>query len=250
MKKVFLTIVVSVLFLSSYAQKEGALKSNDDTLRFPKEKNKGRDIVVFDVYTDIWKGAPNNVSVRSINQGIDLYLMTNKPIGRSNFSITYGLGISSHNFYSDGIPLQGKDSVTGLSNGKTSFETLGSHYQKTVNYSTNKLNVTYLELPIELKFKSRDAHKRMFKASIGFKVGYCISDHTKYVGDDVLEGTTDQVTIKKSSIKNIENWDYGVIARVGKGWLNLMFAYSLSKTFNDNGPQMYPISVGISITPY
>ena len=117
-------------------------------------------------------------------------------------------------------------------------------------YKTNKLNLTYLDLPIELKFKTRDAHNRQLKFSFGFKIGYELSDHTKYVGDDVDEKTTDQVTIKKGNIKNINNWNYGVTARVGKGVFNLMAYYSLSKIFNNDGPQMYPISVGISITPY
>lgn len=245
-----------MLFINSYAQKETTLKSNDDTLRFPKDKNKGKDIIVFDLYSDIWKGTPNNISVRTIDQGIDFYLMTNHPIGTSNFSLAYGLGISSHNFYSDGVPVLERD-INNNPTGKTIFETLGNYYSNkgsynsnSVNYKTNKLNLTYLDLPIELKFKTRDAHNRQFKFSVGFKIGYELSDHTKYVGDDVLEGTTDEVTIKKGNIKNINNWNYGVTARIGKGVLNIFGYYSLSKIFNDNGPQIYPISVGISITPY
>ena len=248
MKKIILSIAIMMLFINSYAQKEATLK--DDTLRFPKDKNKGKDIIIFDLYSDIWilKDKPDIISVRTINQGINFYLMINRPISTSNFSIAYGLGISSHNFYSDGMPVLEK--INGVPTGKTIFETLGSHYQTTVNYKTNKLNLTYLDLPIELKFKTRDAHNRQLKFSLGFKIGYELSDHTKYVGDDVLEGTTDQITIKKGNIKNINNWNYGVTARVGKGVLNLMAYYSLSKIFNTDGPQMYPISVGISITPY
>ncbi|MEI6820658.1 MAG: porin family protein [Bacteroidota bacterium] len=247
MKKIILSIAIMMLFINSYAQKTAALK--DDTLRFPKDKNKGKDIIIFDVYSDIWKGAPNNITVRTIDQGINFYLMTNHPIGTSNFSIAYGLGISSHNFHSDGVPVLERD-ANGIPTGKTIFETLGSHYQTTVNYKTNKLNLTYLDLPIELKFKTRDAHNRQLKFSLGFKIGYELSNHTKFVGDDVLEGTTDEVTIKKGNIKNINNWNYGVTARIGKGMFNLMCYYSLSKIFNTDGPQMYPISVGISITPY
>ena len=249
MKKIILSIAIMMLFINSYAQRETTKVLKDDTLRFPKDKNKGKDIIVFDLYSDIWKGTPNNISVRTIDQGIDFYLMTNHPIGTSNFSLAYGLGISSHNFYSDGMPVLEKD-ASGNPTGKTIFETLGSHYQATVNYKTNKLNLTYLDLPIELKFKTRDAHNRQFKFSVGFKIGYELSDHTKYVGDDVLEGTTDEVTIKKGNIKNINNWNYGVTARIGKGMFNLFGYYSLSKIFNNDGPQMYPISVGISITPY
>ena len=139
MKKIILSIAITMLFINSYAQRETTNVLKDDTLRFPKDKNKGKDIIIFDVYSDIWEKTPNNISVRTIDQGIDFYLMINRPISTSNFSIAYGLGISSHNFYSDGVPVLERD-ANGTPTGKTIFETLGSHYQTTVNYKTNKLN--------------------------------------------------------------------------------------------------------------
>jgi hypothetical protein len=248
MKKILLSIAVMMLFVSSYAQQEGMI--TDDTLRFPKERNKGSDIFIFDFYQDLWNDVPSNIKARDINQGFNFNLMKNYPIGTSNFSLAVGLGISSHNFYSDGVPVLGRDSLNKY-NGTTTFTTLGSYYQKKVEYVKNKLNITYFEIPIELKFKTRDAHNRQLKFSFGFKVGYEIANHTKYVGNDVLENTDDQVTIKKYNIQNINKWSYGVTARVGRGMFNLFGYYSLSKVFEkDKGPQMYPISVGVSFTPY
>ncbi len=250
MKKIVLLIIVMITFSKVYSQHEETIKSDNDTLYFPTDVNKGSDKIIIDLFSDLWQGVPSNIKARGINQGFSTYFMTNYPIGFSNFSFAWGLGISCHNFYSDGVPVLERDANNNPT-GNTMFETLGTHYQTKVNYTKNKLNINYLELPIEFKFKSRDGHNRQLKFSFGFKVGYELSNHTKYVGDDVLENTTDQVTIKKSDIKNISKWNYGVTARIGRGMFNLFGYYSLSKIFDkDKGPQMYPISVGISITPF
>ena len=250
MKKILLSIALIMLFINCFSQHESNLLSGNDTLRFPKEKNRGKDRFILDLYSDVWKDVPDNIKVRTINQGANFYIMKNHPIGTSNFSFAWGLGFSFHNFYSDGIPTLERDNLNKPT-GNTVFETLGTYYQKQVNYSTNKLTITYLDLPLEIKFKTRDGHNRQFKFSFGFKIGYNISNHTKYKGDDVMEGTDDKVVITKSNIKNLSDWNYGVTARIGKGMFSLMGYYSLSKTFDkDKGPQMYPISVGISISPF
>jgi hypothetical protein len=215
-----------------------------------KEKNTGKDILIFDLYTDLWQKAPSAAKVRSINQGVNMYVMLNMPVSTTNFSIGCGLGVSSHNFYSDAIAVLGRD-ITNNLNGTTEFKKLDDKYGKKIDYSINKINVTYLDLPIELRFKSRADRYKRFKASVGFKIGYNISNHSKYTGEDVLEGTADEVTIKKSNIKYINPWNYGIVARVGYGYINLMAYYSLSPIFEkDKGPQMYPVSIGISITPF
>ena len=218
--------------------------SQESNLSKPKlEKNTGKDIIILDLYSDLWQNVPTNVDVRAINQGVNIYAMFNLPFARSNFSLSSGLGVSSHNFYSDAVP------ITGVSG--TSFIKLGDFYQKKVDYSINKINITYIDIPVEIKFKTRAERSKRFKASIGCKIGYNISNHTKYRGEDVIENTSDYITLKKSNIKNLSDWNYGVTARIGYGMYNLMAYYSISKLFENNkGPQIYPISIGISITPF
>ncbi len=250
MKKIIIAVALTMLMINSYAQLDDKTNIIDDTLRFPKEKNKGKDMFIIDFYQDIWKDVPTNIKVRDINQGFSFYIMKNHPIGTSNFSFAWGLGFSSHNFYSDGVPALGRDNL-GNPIGTTIFQTLGIYYNQLVDYKINKLNITYLEIPLEIKFKTRGQHNRQLKFSVGVKVGYEMNNHTKYKGNDVIEKTDDLVTIKKYGIKNINNWNYAVTARIGRGWINFVGYYSLSKMFDkDMGPQMYPISLGISITPY
>ncbi|MFZ4402195.1 MAG: porin family protein [Bacteroidales bacterium] len=241
MKNSFAFIFLIIITFYSFSQEKNSLQS---------EKNKGKDIFILDLFTDIWQDVPANTDVRTINQGINIYGMLNLPIGYSNFSLGGGLGVSSHNFYSDAIPVLGRNLSNSLT-GTTEFIKLGDYYGRQINYSINKINTTSIEIPFELKYKTRADRNKRFKASIGWKIGYNISNHSKYRGEDVLENTSDIITIKKTNIKYLNNWNYGITARIGFGMYNLMLYYSLSKMFEkDKGPQYYPISLGISITPF
>jgi hypothetical protein len=239
--KLYLTIIIlTISTLKGFTQ---------DNINLKTEKNGGKDILVLDLFTDLWQDAPSIATVRTINQGANIYAMLNFPIGTTNFSLTTGLGVSFHNFYSDAIP--SIRDTSGFITGRTEFYKLNDYYKKNIDYSVNKIAVTYLDIPIEIKFKTRAERNKRFKASVGFKIGYNISNHTKYRGEDVIEQTDDYVELKKSNIKYINNWNYGIIARVGYGRYNLMTYYSLSKIFEEGkGAQMYPISVGISIIPF
>lgn len=224
--------------------------SSQDTITFTKDKNQGKDLIIFDIYQDFWQQIPSNVDLRGINQGVNLYVMFNRPIKTTNFSVALGIGVSSHNLYSDAIPVLERNSM-GEPTGNTVMTTLGNYYQKSIAYSINKINLSYIDIPVELKFKTRAERNKRFRVSLGFKIGYNFSNHTKYKGEDVIENTSEQVIIKKSNIRNVSDWNYGIIGRIGYGRFNFMTYYSLSKIFEkDKGPQIYPISVGLSIIPF
>ena len=73
--------------------------------------------------------------------------------------------------------------------------------------------------------------------------------HSKFVGEDTNVGY--DVTIKRDDVRYLELWQYTVYAKIGYKWINVYGAYQLQPTFKKNqGPQMYPISVGLSIMPY
>jgi len=241
MKKKLVLIILIIITLKGFTQEQK---------KIVPEKNKGKDIIILDLFTDLWQDTPKQADARAINQGVNLYGMLNFPIGMTNFSLSCGLGLSSHNFYSDAIAVLGRN-VSNQLDGTTVFIKLGDFYGTKVDYSVNKINFTYIEIPLEIRFKNRAERNKRVKFSAGFKLGYNISNHSKYRGDDVLEMTTDVITLKKSNIKYINNWNYGITARIGYGMYNIMASYSLSKIFEKGkGPQMYPISLGISITPF
>jgi hypothetical protein len=159
--------------------------------------------------------------------------MYNHPFSKSNFSGAIGVGIGAHNLYSNS--LIGTDSI-----GQTIFVPIEG-----ISYKKSKISVAYFDFPIELRFKS----KKKFRLAIGFKAGVKINSHSKYKGDD-LDGIKEPVKFKNKNLKNVENWRYGITGGIGYKWVNVVVFYSLSKVFTESGPQVYPISVGVSLRPF
>jgi hypothetical protein len=183
-----------------------------------------------DLFTDIWQGLPNAVKARTINQGINIYTMYQFPVKKSNFTFAIGAGIGSHNLYSKGI--------LGSNDSASYFTPI------TASYDKSKLNLTYLDFPLEFRYKN----KSDYRASIGFKFGVLISNHTKYKGDNA-DGKSEKV--KSAGLDNLENLRYGVTALAGYKWLNVTFFYSMSNVFvKSKGPPVYPISIGIALRPF
>ena len=192
-----------------------------------------------DVFTDIWQGMPDSVKSRTINQGVNIYVMYNFPMSQSNFSLAIGAGMGSHNLFMKGI-------IKTDAQNKSAFYPVKDIHNKPLSYDKSKLNLTYVDIPLELRFKNKD----QYRFSAGFKVGFLISDHTKYKGNS-FDGSGKKIKVKSADIDNIENIRYGISALVGYKWVNLTFFYSLSKVFTaGRGPKVYPISLGISLRPY
>lgn len=195
---------------------------------------KGKFSTGISIYTDLWQGIPEGMDNRTINQGVSYFLMYNHQFGKSNFSGAIGVGMGNHNLYSNTII--GTDTA-----GKTVFTPIEG-----VDYKKSKLSLTYLDFPVELRFKT----KKKFRLAAGFTAGVNLDSHSKYKGDD-LGGTNDKVKIKRKDIKNLETWRYGVTGLIGYKWFNVIVFYSLTNVFKeDQGPEIYPISIGISLRPF
>lgn len=224
MKKL-LFIALSTLVLSSYAQ-----VVNEDTKR--------KFTFGLDVFTDMWQNIPEGVSPKTINPGVNIFGSYNYMLGESNFSFSPGIGIGVHNMLNN--------SFLKTQGGRTYFvEILDS--MPNLAYNSSKFVATYFDIPIELRFKS----KSEFRIALGFKFGFLIKAHTKYKGDDFIGGNYNKVIYKKARIQYVEKNRYGLTARIGYKWLNLWGYYQLSSLFlSGNGPDMYPISIGITVIPF
>ena len=77
-----------------------------------------------------------------------------------------------------------------------------------------------------------------------------MSSKDKYVGDQPGEAKG-KTMIKRKTLNHTEDWAYGFTLRFGYKSFNLFGYYQLSNIFKKGrGPQMYPISVGLTITPF
>jgi hypothetical protein len=203
------------------------------------EAGKRKITTGFDLFTDIWMDKPAGMKTSAINRGFNMFFLYNIPFGETNLTFSPGIGLGIHNVYSNFLLVT---DTTGISD-FVPFKTL----YPDLDYKKNKLTVTYFDIPFEFIYKTRCN----LRFSAGFKVGFLLQSHTKYRGDDYLNGNTDELKVKFFRLKNIDDYRYGVTARIGWKWINAYGYYSLSKLFTKNwGPEMYPVSVGISIIPF
>ncbi|OYT16779.1 MAG: hypothetical protein B7C24_05905, partial [Bacteroidetes bacterium 4572_77] len=95
----------------------------------------------YDLYTSIWMDMPTDIKTRTINQGANLFLMYNHVMGDNGFSFAGGLGVSSENLYLKNayVPNVKADSI--------SFAPMPTG----VSSKKFKVNVTYLDIPIEVR---------------------------------------------------------------------------------------------------
>jgi len=160
--------------------------------------------------------------------------MYNHRFSESNWSGAIGVGMGAHNLYSN--TTLGYDSL-----GRAEFTPI-----ENLPYKKSKVSVAYFDMPIELRLKT----KKKFRLSIGFKAGVNINSHTKYKGDN-FDGTIHPVKLKNKNIRNLEDWRYGFTGGIGYRWVNIVVFYSLSKLFEEGrGPQIYPVSIGVSLRPF
>jgi len=196
--------------------------------------------VGYDVYTSIWLDMPTGIKTRTINQGANVFLMYNHLMGEKGISMAGGLGLSSENLYLKDayVPNVKADSISFVDT------------PAGVKAKRSKLNVTYLDIPIEIRYVT----KNKMRFTLGMKFGFAIDSKTKYVGDefnDAGEETGAGTKVKYKDVNQLESTRFGVQARIGYKWVHAYAYYSLNKVFKaDKGPQMYPISVGVTFMPF
>ncbi len=217
-------LITSVLFMAV------ALSMNSQVI---SDEAKRKVTVGFDIFTDIWQGKPLDMDIRTINQGFNAFLMYNFQINEGNSSFSLGLSIDNHNLYSN----------TRIENIKADtivFKPIDQVYQR------SKINLTYISVPLEFNVRTNKG----FKFGAGFKVRWLPSSKDKYIGDlDNVENGRRMV--KRKDLANTEKWAYGFTLRAGYKSINLFGYYQISNIFQSGrGPQLYPISVGLTLKPF
>lgn len=234
MKKILILLIITV-FVSNLSYSQGL-----------SESVKKKFTVGVDIFTDIWQGAPDDIDLRTIHQGATAFGMFNFQLGgeESMTSFSIGLGIRSHNMYSN-------SRIDDIKADTIHFTPIPDD----VVYKRSKVNLVYLDLPVEFKLRFESG----FKATIGFKAGWEIDSKEKYVGDRYEEYYGNQYTYerrigvkdKTKELRQLENFTYGPTLRLGYKFISLYGYYQISSVFKRNlGPDMAPISIGLTITPF
>ncbi len=222
MKKAIITILALVFSVASYAQ-------------LISDKTDKKVTVTFDLFQDFQLQTTDDWNAGTINPGFSTSLTYNLPLGNSKSNtVAVGLGLSTHNYYS-----------TSRIDDPYAKELTFTQYADDDDFKRYKINPTYAEVPLELRFRINDA----WKIGVGFKFGVMLSTKSKFI--DVND---DDVTIREKycGISNIERYAYSTTLRVGYKWVSAYASYQLSRVFTvgTNGPAITPLSVGVSFAPF
>jgi hypothetical protein len=212
-------------------------KDNDtkrsDEYDIKNYKGEPSDRIILEVNHTGWLNPPKGINMSWKSMGFNVALMFDKSLGRSNFSVGYGIGFFSHNFHSNA------DFVTRYDS--TQKYTVTEMVPKTNPYTINRFAQKIVEVPLELRFRTKTISK--FKIMVGGKIGYVFSDFRKVFDD---EGHS-----KFYDTKNMNYLRYGVLVRIGVEQFALTASYYFSEVFTKHGPQgIIPYSVGIAIIPF
>lgn len=229
---IFLFLCVSLFCFSQTPKKEAP--KNDGEFNLKKYKGEPGDRLIIEINRTIWLGAPSEIKTNWRSLGLNFAFMFDKPIGSSSFSFGYGVGIFSHNYHSNA------DFIYKLDSTNKNVTTVLK--PKTNDYKTNSYNEKILEIPLELRFRSKTDRK--FKMELGLKGGYVINDFRKIVDGDGK--------LRVYNTKNINHFRYGVNFRIGFEQICFTACYYVSEVFQKdrgvNGINLF--SFGIAIIPY
>lgn len=227
-----LLLLLSLLPLFTLSQDKNDYKGGSE-FDLKNYKSDPRDRLLFEINYTSWTHLPKNIQPDWKSIGFNFATMFDRPIGASNFSFGFGLGIYTHNFSSNADFIYQLDSIN--KNVTTVLQ------PRTSDYIANRYNERSIELPIELRFRTKTA--TIFKIMLGGKLGYVMSDFKK---TDDADGR-----IRRYNLQNINRLRYGLNFRIGVEQFCLTASYYLSELFTSNGPQgIHPFSIGLAIIPY
>ena len=242
MKKITL---IATIFLLSLLQLVDAQNVLDKKNYKNKDNSNGdnsveifRDRMVIDVFQTFWLGMPSNVSSKKFNPGFNVSILWDiKKTPKSPFSFGLGGGVNYHT--------QNSDALLGLEpvNQITRYNIIPA---LDTAFDICRLNVVSLYVPLEFRYR----HSSGFKFTLGARIGYIVGLNQRYKGKD-LSGNDQTLDYKNYDILNNLKYHFDFYARVGWKGLDLFYSYQVTSLFEDGkGPQIRPMTIGISISPF
>ncbi|MEI6435073.1 MAG: hypothetical protein WCP32_09530 [Bacteroidota bacterium] len=181
----------------------------------------------------------------------------NVNIYKNHIGFTTGLGFQTSNYYFTDNYVMIKDSSALVAYKVQDSE--GNY----VSLKINKMVVSYLNLPLFFEYQS-NRYRRLssFHVTVGVIAGVRIGSYTKQVyseksgtyflvdekGNKVATYEVDRYTARNSGAYHLSPFKIEAAFRVGWSHLNLFGTYSLTRMFQkDQGPELYPFTVGITL---
>jgi len=123
------------------------------------------------------------------NNALSIGVMYDKPLGKGPISIAGGLGLSVYNYHSNLRVADGRLVGNAIPLIESDSTWHGYHpLLKESDFMKNKMTWTYLDIPLELRFRTKPNNKNnYFKFNFGLKLGLLLQSHSKLVTEDFTE---------------------------------------------------------------
>jgi hypothetical protein len=170
---------------------------------------------------------------KSLKFGLNLY-EKDFHIYKNYVNIVTGFGFDfNHYAFQNSITL----------NGDTTF--LTARTDSMIDYKKNKLNVTYIKIPLMLEFNTSKNSNKNLHIAVGAEFAYRIRSITKQRFE--VDGT--HYNVKHKDDYNLEPFRYSAVARIGYNNVTIFADYGLNRLFKkDKGPQVYPFTLGVTLS--
>lgn len=231
MKKVVFVILICLFQFYGIDFAMGQTK-----LPSPKQEEKPviiRDRFMFDFHHSFWMNAPQRIMPQKFNPGFTLsgmwdFLLPHK----SPISFGLGVGFSYYTLYSDAMLKS--DALRSMQ-----FYVIPDE----VTFSVSKVTYNNVNIPFEVRYR----HRSGFKFSVGMRLGLTTGISYRYKGYDP-SGSGVKINYKSYEVFNKAKFNYDIYVRTGWKAVGGYFSYQVTKLFDANkGPQIYPMTVGITV---
>ena len=248
-RKIFILVLLVAVCFGALAQnsqdstaqrKNKKIKETVDQYFNPNGEDKPeivRDRLNIDIYHSFWFGMPQGVKYMKFDPGFSVSALWDfKLPNKSPVSFGVGLGFS---YYS-----QFTNSLLKITDGWImKYHVIDGN----IKYKLNRINYMNCNLPIEFRYRHK---KSGFKFSLGVRVGLVAEVSQNYKGADPEGGSLDK-WYKSREIYNTQKISVEAYTRIGWKAFAIYYCVHVNKIFNNgSGPAIYPMSVGISISPF
>lgn len=205
-------ILFFVLSSLSVISQEKENQTNEEERTIPIDDPKYReDQFYVGVTHSILTSKPSGLRQRSISTGVTFGFLRDVPVNKKrNIAIAPGFGFSFYNLNHNLATLNSENYTTGI----------------VQNYSTNRQNLWYFEVPLEFRYRTSTmiSHK-FWRGYFGIKYSYLLSDRSRYEGESG--------EIFASGNPDISRSNMGVYASGGFNTWNLYVYYGFQPLFKN-----------------
>jgi hypothetical protein len=242
MIRFLLILVMACLTSSGFAQLENKPKETKAKMDWSKTNvyKRTSDHLMLQFGAAGMVGKPDTFSTTGFSRTANVYILFDFPFKKDpRLSVAIGPGIGSDNYFFKNTTIDIKRQA-GIDFARDTLN----------KYKKYKLNTSYLEVPIELRWSARpDNMNKGFKAAFGMKVGTILDAKVKAKVDRDVNGNAGY-WYKEKSKRSFNGTRLSLIGRVGWGNFTAFASYTFSEYFKQGlGPTgVHPWSAGLCIS--